>query len=99
MLLLRLFDRPNSPAKVGNFCKLLLDCFQPLMPVGVSNLGLRVIAAAAATILVVQLLQVSDFCAEAGNLFPKHFEVVHSKQDSIRIGSQVITSVRCAKQL
>jgi hypothetical protein len=59
VLFLHLFYGTNSPAKIGNFCEFLLDCFQPLMPLAVSNLSLRVISAAAPPVLVVQLLQ---FC-------------------------------------
>lgn len=73
----------NSPAKIGNFCQFLLDRFQPLMPLAMSNLSLRVISAAAPPILVVQLLQLCDLGAEAGDLFPKHFQVIHTHQDSI----------------
>ncbi len=77
MLFLHLFDGTNSPAKVGNFCQILLDCFQPLMPLAVSNLSLRIISAAP-SILVVQLLQLCDLGAEVGNLFAKHFQVIHT---------------------
>ena len=86
MLFLHLFYRTNSPAKVGNFCEFLLDCFQPLMSLAMSNLSLRVISAAAPSILVVQLLQLGDLGAESGDLFPKHFQVIHSYQDSIPPG-------------
>jgi hypothetical protein len=105
VLFLHLFDGTNSPAEIGNFCKLLLDCFQPLVPLAVSYLSLRFISAAP-SILGVQLLQLGDFGAESANLFPKHCEVIHSYQHSIwqieyrsPIGSQVITSVLCAKEL
>lgn len=77
MLFLHLFDGTNSPAKIGNFCQFLLDCFQPLMPLAVRNLSLRFISAAP-SILVVQLLQLCDLGAEAGDLFPKHSQVVHT---------------------
>lgn len=83
MLFLHLFYGANPPAEIGNLHKLLLDCFQPLMPVGVSNLSLRVISTAP-SILLVQPLKLSDFGAKAGNLFPKHFQVVHDDQHIIR---------------
>ena len=97
-MFLHLFNRTNPAAEIGNLHKLLLDCFQPLMPVGVRNLSLRIVSIAP-SILLVQPLKFSDFCAKAGNLIPKHFQVVHDKQHIIQIGSQVITSVRSAKQL
>lgn len=78
MLFLHLLNRPNSPAKIGNFYELLLDCFQPLVPVGVGNLGLRVITAVATSVLVVQLLQLGDLGTETGDFVAKHFEVVHT---------------------
>lgn len=83
VLFLHLFDRTNAPTKISNFYKFLLDCFQPLMPLAMRNLRLRIITAAP-SILGVQLLQLCDFGAEIGNLFPKDFEVVHNHQDSIR---------------
>ena len=99
MPLLHFFDGTNSPAKAGNFYKFLLDCFQPLVPLAMRNLSLRIISTAA-SILLVQLLKLCDLGAEAGDLFAKHFEVVHNHQDSIRLGrsvgqfgSQVVTSV------
>jgi hypothetical protein len=82
MLFLHLFDGANSSAKIGNFYEFLLDCFQPLMPLAVRNLSLRIIAAAP-SILSVQLLKLGDLGAEIGDLFPKDFEVVHDHQDSI----------------
>lgn len=98
MLLLHLFDGANPPSKIGNFHKFLLDRFQPLMPLAVSNLSLRIISATP-SILGVQLLQLSNLGSKVGDLFPKHFQVVHTNQHNIRIGSQVITSVGRAKQL
>jgi len=77
VLFLHLFYGMNSPTKIRNFCQFLLDCFQPLVPLAVSNLSLRFISAAP-SIVVVQLLQLSDLGAEAGDLFPKHFQVVHT---------------------
>ena len=102
--LLHFFDRTNSPAKIGNFYKFLLDSFQPLMPLTVSNLSLRIVSAAP-SILVVQLLQLCDLGAEFGDLFTKHFQMVHNNEDSIwrQLSAEsvhkVITSVRCAKEL
>jgi hypothetical protein len=98
VLFLHLFDGTNSPAKIGNFYQFLLDCFQPLMPLAMSNVSLRIILTAP-SVLVVQRLKLSDFGTEVGDLFAKHFQVVHNHQHSIRISSQVITSVRCTKQL
>lgn len=98
MLFLHLFDGANSPAKIGNFYKFLLDRFQPLMPLSMRYLSLRIISTSPA-ILGVQLLKLSNLGAKVGDLFPKHFQVVHNNQHSIRIGSQVITSAGCAKQL
>jgi hypothetical protein len=104
VLLLHLFDGTDSPAEVGNFCEFLLDCFQPLMPLAMGNLSLRFISVAP-SILVVQLLQLGDLGAQSGNLFPKHFQMVHTYQHSIwsepwsPIGSQLITSVLRAKEL
>lgn len=98
MLFLHLFNRSYAPAKLSNSYKLLLDCFQTLMPLAVRNLSLRIITAAP-SILVVQLLQLCDFSPQTGDLLSKHFQVVHDNQDSIRVGSQVITSVQYVKQL
>lgn len=77
MLRLHLFDGTNSPAEIGNFSQFLLDGFQPLMPLAMSNLSVRIIPAAP-SILRVQFLQFCDLGAKAGNLFPKHFQVVHN---------------------
>jgi len=68
------------------------------MSLAMSNLSLRIILTAS-SVLVVQRLKFSNFGAEVGDLFAKHFQVVHNHQDSIPLGSQVITSVECAKQL
>ena len=77
MPLLHLFDRKNSPAKTGNFRQFLLDGFQPLMPLAMRNLSLRIISTAA-SILLVQLLELCDLGAESGDFFAKHFKVVHN---------------------
>ena len=97
-MFLHLFNRTNAPAEIGNFYKFLLDCFQPLMPLAVRDLSLRIIAAAP-SILGIQFLQLCDLGPQASDLFSKHFQVVHVNQDSIWIGSQVITSVQCMKEL
>lgn len=82
VLLFHLFDGTNSPPKVGNLHEFLLDRFQPLMPLTMRNLSLRIISPAP-SILGIQLLQLSNLGTEVRYLFPKHFEVVHNNQHSI----------------
>ena len=76
MLLLHLFDRENSSAKIGELGKLLLDFLQALVPPAVSDLRLSIVSAFT-SILAVQLLQLRDLIAETADLFPKDFEVIH----------------------
>ena len=51
------------------------------MPLAVSDL-LCCLVSACTSILVIQLLKLSDLGAESSNLFPKHFEVIHVIKDT-----------------
>lgn len=82
MLFFSLFNRENAPAKAGELSKLLLDCLEPLLPLAVGGVSLRVIATLPA-ILVVQLLNLSDFGAKAGDLVAKHSEVIHAIKNNL----------------
>ncbi len=77
VLFLHLFYRTNPSAKVSQLGEFLLNCLQPLVPLAVSNLRLDFISART-SILIVQLLNLSDLGAETSDFFTKNCEMIHN---------------------
>ena len=68
MLFLHLFNRTKSSAKTSDLGEFLLDFKQPLLPLAVGKVGLRVRSGLTA-ILLVQFLKLHDLSTESSNLF------------------------------
>lgn len=79
MLFLHLFYRTNASAKVCQLGEFLLDCLKSLVPLAVSDLRLDFVSALA-SILIVQLLNLSDFCAEIPDFFTKDGKMIHDNR-------------------
>ena len=76
VLFFPLFHGKHPATEVGKLRQFLLDFLQAFMPPAVSNLGLCFRVGLAA-ILLVQLLELSDFSAKIPDLFTKHCEMIH----------------------
>jgi hypothetical protein len=76
VLLFPLFHGKHAAAEVGELRQFLLDCLQAFMPLAMGNLGFCLWVGLAA-ILLVQLLELSDFSAEIPDFFTKHCEMIH----------------------
>ena len=68
MLFLHLFNRTDSSAKTSNLGEFLLDFLQPVLPLAVGKMGLRV-GSGLTAILLVQFLKLHDLSTKGGNLF------------------------------
>ena len=77
VLFFPLFDRENSSAKASELGEFLLDRLQPFLPLTVSDLSLWFMSAFT-SVLIVQLLNLSDLSAETRNLFSKYSQVIHA---------------------
>jgi hypothetical protein len=77
VLCLPLFDRKDSLAQPGELNQFLLDCLQSLLPLAVSDLSFRFVAAST-PILRIQLLKLRDLSAKTPYFFAKHCQVIHS---------------------
>jgi hypothetical protein len=82
MLLFSFFDGENASAKASELSQFLLDRLKPFLPLAVSSVSLRFISPPT-SILVVQLLNLSDFGAQAADLVAKHFEVIHTIKNNL----------------
>jgi len=70
VLFLHLFDRAHAAAQVSELGEFLLDGLKPLKPLAVSDLRLDFIDPRT-PVLIVQLFNLSDLCAETSNFFTK----------------------------
>jgi hypothetical protein len=65
------FGRNHLASKIGESNQLLLDSLQTFVPLSVSNLGLNCFTAAASKLLI-SLLNVSDLFSQSRNLVSKN---------------------------
>ena len=68
MLFLHLLNRTESSAKTSDLGEFLLDFLQPILPLAVSKVGLRV-GSGLTAILLVQFLKLHDLNTQSSNLF------------------------------
>lgn len=74
-----LFNGKNFSTQGRKLGKLLLNCFQPFMPLAVSDLGLSYVRVVK-PVLFVQLFYLRDFFPKTPNFFSKNLKMIHTSR-------------------
>jgi hypothetical protein len=77
-------DRKSFVTELGELNKFFLNLLQSLLPVAVVDVGFCS-RLASKPVLVIQLLNASDFRPKLCNLFPKNLKIIHSGQDNASV--------------
>jgi len=87
MLFPDLLNRKSFVTESGELNKFFLNLLQSFLPVAVSDIGFWSLRASK-PILLIQLLNVSNFRPKPRYLFPKNFKMIHSEQDNASVSSE-----------
>ena len=79
MLFFSLLHGKNAATEVGDLGQFLLDFLKSFMPLAVSHLSFC-FGVGLTAVLLVQLLELSDFSAKISDLFTKHCEMIHDNR-------------------
>jgi hypothetical protein len=79
VLFFSLLHGKNAATEVGDLGQFLLDFLKSFMPLAVSHLSFC-FGVGLTAVLLVQLLELSDFSAKIPDLFTKHCEMIHDNR-------------------
>lgn len=91
VLFLHLFNGTHLPPESSKLRKLLLNSLQPLLPVPVRDLRIRLISLVT-PIPLVQIVDLSNLHPQTPDLFPKNLKMIHATSiaypDTLSVGSK-----------